>query len=93
MLLGGWITDCPPMKGCRTSGMATLPSSRWKFSRIATTILGTAQAVAFNVCTNSVGTFFAFFLSAPPVPLLMGSSFTTGLQPRQYEHRIPRLQQ
>ena len=36
----------PPMNGCSGSGTFTLPSSFWKFSKIAMIILGTAHAVA-----------------------------------------------
>ena len=69
------MTVMPAMYGRNATGISTVPSSRWKFSRIATIIRGTAHAVAFSVCANSVGTFFAFpFLSAP------SSSFATGLQ-------------
>ena len=45
---------------------------------MATIIRGAAQAVAFSVCTNSVGTFFfafPFLLSDP----LVSSSFEAGL--------------
>lgn len=50
------MQSMPPMYGLRGSGMTTEPSSFWKFSSMATINLGTAQAVALRVCTNSVGT-------------------------------------
>lgn len=45
----GAIIPSPPMKGLNGSGIITEPSSCWKFSSKQTIILGTAQAVAFNV--------------------------------------------
>ena len=67
---GAVITDMLPMNGRRASGITTLPSACWKFSKMATIMRGTAQAVAFRVCTNSVGTFFVFCL----LPLLAAAS-------------------
>lgn len=71
-LAGGRITSNPPIYGLNTSGTITLPSACWKFSKIATIIRGTAQAVALSVCTNAVAPPLLLFL--PPflgLPLLL----------------------
>ena len=74
---GGKMTDCPPMNGCRTLGTRTVPSSCWKFSRMATIMRGTAHAVALRVCTNSVATFFCFLGFSEPLDA--SSSLGAGL--------------
>ena len=61
---GGVISFKPPMKGCSTSGTRTVPSSCWKFSRMATISRGTAHAVALSVCTYCVGDRFGGFCVA-----------------------------
>ena len=48
----------PPRYGCKTWGTNMLPSSCWKFSKMATIMRGTAHAVPFSVCANLVGVFF-----------------------------------
>jgi hypothetical protein len=48
------ILSAPPMYGRSTSGMTTLPSSCWKFSRMATTVRPTASPEPFRVCTSPV---------------------------------------
>ena len=69
----------PAIYGCNTWGICTVPSSCWKFSSIATIMRGAAHAVAFSVCTNSVGIFlFAFFL--PLLGASISSSLAIGLQ-------------
>ena len=39
----------PPMYGTRTSGIVTVPSSFWKFSKIAATVLPIATPLPFKV--------------------------------------------
>lgn len=50
----GRMASRPPMKGRRAWGMTTDPSLCWKFSKMQTSMRGTAQPVAFSVCANSV---------------------------------------
>ena len=70
----------PPMYGCRGSGIATVPSSRWKFSRIARIMRGTAHAVAFRVCTKTASTLAGL----AGLPFACSSAATLGLH-RQAE--------
>ncbi len=67
------------MKGRRTSGTTTDPSSCWLFSRIATIMRGTAHAVALSVWANAVAAFLAAFFGrlpagSAPLPLSSCSS-------------------
>ena len=49
----GTSASKPFMYGCSTSGIATLPSAFWKFSRIATKVRPTARPEPFSVCSSS----------------------------------------
>lgn len=44
-----WINFCPPIYGCNTSGIWTVPSFWRLFSKNAINILGGATTVLFNV--------------------------------------------
>ena len=46
------ITSIPPMNGCKTSGIATLPSARWYTSSSGMRMRGEATTVLFRVWTK-----------------------------------------